>query len=277
MMGTTKESELHILGKSVFEDAAGKDIQLPAPPSPRFNPPLRHTVKKVEWEKELPYAGHNGRRADVVLTSDKGIKVIVEVKYSNGKGINYGFDLARAGHWLAVELNVARWAEDECLMPDFSSPTMLQGVLNQVVWLSPGKPCSMEWRPYTKIWHRYEHDVPADRDEASRAAAAEWPVPLSTVTVHLGWYEEHGWELHQNGSGLQEYRIRQPDDGGFQAFNADHAMSITTGNIWSKRYKDRILEGKEQEDMWAGPVRTAWKDAVKDLFSHRVPGADPIC
>ena len=30
MMGTTKESELHILGKSVFEDAAGKDIQLPA-------------------------------------------------------------------------------------------------------------------------------------------------------------------------------------------------------------------------------------------------------
>ena len=30
MMGTTKESELHILGKSVFEDAEGKDIQLPA-------------------------------------------------------------------------------------------------------------------------------------------------------------------------------------------------------------------------------------------------------
>ena len=162
-------------------------------------------------------------------------------------------------------------------MPDFSSPTMLQGVLNQVVWLSPGKPCSMEWRPYTKIWHRYEHDVPADRDEASRAAAAEWPVPLSTVSVHLGWYEEHGWELHQNGSGLQEYRIRQPDDGGFQAFNADHAMSNSMLPIWSKRYKNRILEGKEQEDMWAGPVRTAWKDAVKDLFSHRVPGADPIC
>ena len=51
MMGTTKESELHILGKAVFEDAEGKDIQLPAPPSPRFNPPLRHTVKKVEWER----------------------------------------------------------------------------------------------------------------------------------------------------------------------------------------------------------------------------------
>ena len=46
-MGTTKESELHILGKSVFEDAEGKKIQLPAPPSPRFNPLLEHTVNKV--------------------------------------------------------------------------------------------------------------------------------------------------------------------------------------------------------------------------------------
>ena len=126
------------MGKSVFEDAEDKDIQLPAPPSPRFNPPLRHTVKKVELEKELPYAGHNGRRADVVLTSAQGIKVIVEVKYSNGKGINYGFDVNDAGHWLVVQLDVARWKEDKCLMPDFSSPNMLQGVLDQVVWLSPG-------------------------------------------------------------------------------------------------------------------------------------------
>ena len=40
-MVVRKESELHILGKSVFEDAEGKDIQLPAPPSPRFNPPVK--------------------------------------------------------------------------------------------------------------------------------------------------------------------------------------------------------------------------------------------
>ena len=274
MMGTTKESELHILGKSVFEDAAGKDIQLPAPPSPRFNPPLRHTVKKVEWEKELPYAGHNGRRADVVLTSDKGIKVIVEVKYSNGKGINYGFDLARAGHWLAVELNVARWAGDECLMPDFSSPTMLQDVLNQVVWLSLGKPCSMEWRPYTEIWHRYEHDVPADRDEASRAAAEKWPG--STVTVHLGPYEEHGWELHQNERELKEYRIRQPDDGGFQAFHSHGGRGSLVPNPKSRHHEGRYLADGEQEDIWAGAVRTSWPDAVRDLFGYRAPRAEPI-
>ena len=73
-----------------------------SPPDVVYTP-----IDVTSWEKELPYAGHNGRRADVVLTSDLGIKIIVEVKYSNGKGINYGFDLARAGHWLAVELNVA--------------------------------------------------------------------------------------------------------------------------------------------------------------------------
>ena len=162
-------------------------------------------------------------------------------------------------------------------MPDFSSPTMLQGVLNQVVWLSPGKPCSMEWRPYTEVWARYEHDVPADRDEASRAAAAKWcPILFSTVSVDLGWYEEHGWELHQNGRGLREYRIRQPDGGGFQAFNADHALSESWSPIRSKRDEDRFLRAREQEDIWAGPVRTAWKDAVKDLFRHRAPGAAPI-
>ena len=68
MMGTTKESDLHLLGKAVFEDAEGKKICLPPSPSPMFNPLLEHTVKKVEFEKELPYVGHNGRRADVVLT-----------------------------------------------------------------------------------------------------------------------------------------------------------------------------------------------------------------
>ena len=275
MMGTTKESELHILGKAVFEDAEGEKICLPSSPSPMFNPRLEHTVKKVEFEKELPYVGHNGRRADVVLTSADGVRIIVEVKYTNGKGIGYGFDLARGGHWLAVELDVARWKENETLVPDFSSPTMLQDVLNQVVWLSPGKPGLMEWRPYTQLCHRYEHDVPADRDEASRAAAARWwPILLSTVTVHLGWYEEHGWELCRNGSGLREYRIRQPDDGGFQAFHSHFGRGSPP--VYSRRHKDRILEGQEQEDIWAGPMRTSWRDAVKDLFCHRAPKAEPI-
>ena len=64
-----------------------------------------------------------------------------------------------SGHWLAVELDVARWNEDKALLPDFSSPTMLKSVLDQVAWLSAGKPCPMEWRPYTERWCKYEHDV----------------------------------------------------------------------------------------------------------------------
>ena len=184
---------------------------------------------------------------------------------------------ADAGHWLVVQLDVARWKEDKCLMPDVSSPNMLQDVLNQVVWLSPGKPCSMEWRPYKDIWHRYEHDVPPDRDAASREAAARWlPIQLSTVTVHLGWYEEHGWELHQNGGALREYRIRQPDGGGFQAFHNHFDRGSLGPPVYSRHHKNRILEGMEQEDIWAGPVRTSWKDAVKDLFGYRAPGVEPI-
>ena len=50
-----------------------------------------------------------------------------------------------SGHWLAVELDIARWNEDKALLPDFSSPTMLKSVLDQVAWLSAGKPCPMEW------------------------------------------------------------------------------------------------------------------------------------
>ena len=100
MMEPTKESELHAFGKMVFEDAEGKTIRLPMAQSPRFNPPLEHRIKRVEFEKSLPYVGHNGRRPDVVLTSTEGVKIIVEVNYANGKGVDYGLDLARAGSWL---------------------------------------------------------------------------------------------------------------------------------------------------------------------------------
>ena len=292
---TIRESELHVLGKTVFDDAVGQEICLPAPVSPLFTPPLKHRVKKVEFEKGLPFAGHNGRRADVILTSVEGVRIIVEVKYSHGKGMDYGFDMARAGNWLAVELDVARWKEDATLLPDFSRPGMLQRVLNQVTWLNPGEPSSMEWLQYSEVWHKYERDVAWDRDEESRAERraeyARYGLWFSTLTVHRGWYLEHGWELHRDGGGLREYRIRQPGDctpgvteglhhgphpdvGAFQAFDA-----IGAGHFfptYSKRVPGRQLEGREQEDVWAGPVRALWKDAVKDLFGYRAPGAHPI-
>ena len=293
MMATIRESELHVFGKTVFEDAVGRNIRLPVPVSPRFNPPLEHRVKRVEFEKELPFVGHKGRRVDVLLTSSQGVKIVVEVKHFNGKSIDYGFDLARAGNYLAVELVVSRWKDDKTLLPDFSSPAMLQGVLNQVAWLNSGKPCTMEWMPYTEVWHKYEHDVPGDRDEASRAVCAQYGINLRTVTVHQGSHKEHGWELHRDGKGLGEYRIRQPNDctrtrhrcdgphpdgGGFQAFDADHVPRsvFRIGQTFSKHVPGRILEPREQEDAWAAPVRTLWKDAVKDLFSYRAPGCEPI-
>ena len=180
-----------------------------------------------------------------------------------------------SGHWLAVELDGARWNEDKALLPDFSSPTMLKSVLDQVAWLSAGKPCPMEWRPYTERWCKYEHDVPADRDAASREQAAWWPIPLSTVNVQLGWYEEHGWELYRDGKGLQEYRIRQPDGDGFQAFHS-HSGRLGPPPVYSRRHKNRTLDDREQEDIWAGPVLTSWTDAVRDLFCYRAPRAERI-
>ena len=100
---------------------------------------------------------------------------------------------------------------------------------------------------------------------------------------------KHGWELHRDGCGLQAYRIRQPgectrrdphgplpDAGGFQAFDADHAYGSFSPPPYKYSKEGRILEDREHDDMWAGPVRTLWKDAVKDLFGYRAPGAEPI-
>ena len=273
-MVSIRESELHLLGKAVFDDAVGQDICLPGAVSPLFTPPLKHRVTKVELEKELPFAGHNGRRADVVLTSAEGVRIIVEVKYSNGKGMGYGFDVARAGNWLAVELDVARWKDDVTLLPDFSKPGMLQRVLNQVTWLNPGTPSLMEWMPYSQEWRKRVEDN-----------LGQW---------HELWYEEHGWVLHRDGVELREYRIRQPGDyipkaehlhlsccgTQFQAFHHDNGQLQAfyhDADGFQAFHVDHVYAAHDVKvDIWAGPVRALWKDAVKDLFGYRAPGAEPI-
>ena len=83
------------------------------------------------------------------------------------------------------------------------------------------------------------------------------------------------WELCRDGMGLQEYRIRQPEGDGFQAFHS-HFGGRLGPPVYSRRHKDRILEGREQEDIWAGPVRISRTDAVRDLFCYRAPKAEPI-
>ena len=148
----TDEAQIHEYGKMIFEDAAGKTIQLPPSISPRFQPPRSFTIKRAEFERAIPWAGYAGRQPDVVLTSNEGRKLIVEIKNSNGKTPRYLDDMAQAGFHLIVELDVAAWKRArKDLRPDFSSPTMLQNVIDQVTWLSPGKPSAMSWRPYGMV------------------------------------------------------------------------------------------------------------------------------
>ena len=146
------ESQVHEYGKMLFEDAVGQMVKLPASPSPRFHPPKTFSVKRVEFERGVPWAGYAGRQPDVVLTSEQGTKLVVEIKNSNGKDNRYLEDMAQAGFNLVAELDVSVWKRRRPdLRPDFSDPQMLQGVMNQVRWLSPGKPCQMSWRPYGMV------------------------------------------------------------------------------------------------------------------------------
>ena len=150
-MQRVTEANIHAYGKMIFEDAEGQTIRVPEAPSPRFSPPKTFTVKRVDIEREVPWAGHNGRRPDILLTSPEGTKLVVEIKNSNGKAICYGEDLEQAGLWLALEIDVAPWKDNKLLRPDFTNPAMLQSVIDQATWLVPGKPRPMSWKPYGMV------------------------------------------------------------------------------------------------------------------------------
>ena len=142
------ESQLHEFGKACFEDATGKTVALPGTVNPRFDSPKTFHIKRVEFEKPIPYAGYNGRRPDVVLTNEHGHKLVVEVKNTCGKGFSYCTDMDVVGMSLVLGLDVGRWETERALRPDFSQGSPLQTVVNQTEWLIPGKPQSMEWWPY---------------------------------------------------------------------------------------------------------------------------------
>ena len=145
------EGQLHQFGKICFEDAVGKTIRLPAPVSPLFNPPKTFRINRVEFEKPLPFAGYAGRRPDVVLTDEKGRKLIVEIKSSNGKEEPYLQDMNAIRMSLVLELDVSRWRKQPSLRPDFLSESPLQSVIDQTTWLLCGPPKEMEWRPYALV------------------------------------------------------------------------------------------------------------------------------
>ena len=152
------ESQLHHFGKMCFEDAEGKTIKLPKSVSPMFDPPGTFSIRKVEFEKPVPFAGYAGRQPDILLTDDSGRKLIVEITYSNSKGENYVQDMSAVGMSLALELDVGKWKKDPALMPDFTQGTPLQSVVNQTKWLSPGLAKEMEWRPYAMVLYECDSE-----------------------------------------------------------------------------------------------------------------------
>ena len=152
------ESQLHQFGKMCFEDAEGKTIKLPKSTSPMFVPPDSFAIKRVEFEKAVPFAGHNGRQPDILLTDEQGRKLIVEIAYSNTKGESYIHDMNTVGMSLALELDVGKWKKNPALMPDFTKGLPLQDVVNQTTWLSCGRPSEMEWRPYAIVLYECESE-----------------------------------------------------------------------------------------------------------------------
>jgi len=152
------ESQLHQFGKMCFEDAEGKTIKLPKSPSPIFVPPETFVIRKVEFEKAVPFAGHAGRKPDILLTDEHGRKLIVEIAYSNAKGESYIHDMNTVGMSLALELDVRKWKNNPALMPDFTRGYPLQNVVNQTTWLSCGKASEMEWRPYAMVLYECESE-----------------------------------------------------------------------------------------------------------------------
>ena len=152
------ESQLHKFGKMCFEDAEGKTIKLPPAASPMFDPPKTFNIKRVEFEKDIPYAGYVGRKPDILLTNEHGHKLVVEVKNSSSKNENYLQDMGVVGMSLVLELDVSKWKKQTSLMPDFSKGSPLQTVISQTKWLSCGQPREMEWRPYALVLYECDSE-----------------------------------------------------------------------------------------------------------------------
>ena len=152
------ESQLHKFGKMCFEDAEGKTIKLPPAASPMFDPPKIFNIKRVEFEKDIPYAGYVGRKPDILLTNEHGHKLVVEVKNSSSKNENYLQDMGVVGMSLVLELDVSKWKKQTSLMPDFSKGSPLQTVISQTKWLSCGQPREMEWRPYALVLYECDSE-----------------------------------------------------------------------------------------------------------------------
>ena len=311
---TNRESQLHQFGKMCFQDAQGKTIRLPVPVSPLFDPPKTFHISRVDFEQPIPHAGYAGRRPDVVLTNPAGHKLIVEIKATNGKGADYQADITNVGMSLALQVDVSKWDSKRELRPDFTQGDPLQTVVNQSIWLSSGVPRTMEWRPYALAlgeclgtgprhcfcirWsggydyftpeHRYRlacfapmANAPTLATEMERSVEdIRATVYRKLATTEIECHEERpvtdcpllsrevGWALHRDGALLPQYRIRKKATG-YQAVVYNCAFVAGSEPSPVQDFMD-----KQTNNPFV--MRDTWQLAVKDLFKHLAPRAEPL-
>lgn len=311
--GNIHGGQIHELAKVCFEDSVGKVLNLPRSVTPRFDPPRQFHVSRVEFERPIPFAGYNGRRPDVVLTSEDGLKLLIEIKNTNGKSAQYGWDMSDAGFWLVLELDVSNWKSHPELRPDFSSAEMLQQVMDQTYWLSAGKPRSIEWRSYTLRYRDYvPHGEYSDESLFEESQVQDF-VSIPEGCKFLTWNakEEVIWMLTATDDNeiFQEYTIRELNSNQYQAMQWDiweppfehrgfmsflppaveypggfDKTDFKRSAYWDRRmFPEGWIESDSLEvkpygliENWLGKILNNWNVAVEDSFRQASPEASPI-
>ena len=297
-----EESQLHLLGKEVFADAAGKTIKLPPAPSPRFTPPRKFRIKRVQTEHPLP-VGIGGRRPDIILTDDDGIKIVVEVSNAYRKSRRYFDDMDLGGFSQILELDVSKWRDNKELRPDFSSRSMLQDMIDQCKWLSAGKARPISWvkqeLPYcTYTDEKTQEDLKRlqaqgiREDQLKQGHLRYLGATPASMTCYFLWRDDDS---------LPNYTILKLDDERFQAaqFSIEpiqrglpiiaqwetlpvYATTIhSPGETCPESCKPVVKYGRPHREgqvfkHWEGKPRRRWEQAVKDIFAKVAPGVTPI-
>ena len=295
------ESQLHRLGKECFADAEGKTITLPSAPSPRFEPPRKFSIKRVQAEYTLP-VGQRGRRPDIILTDNDGIKVVVEVSNKNHKGRHYFDDMDFGGFSLILKLDVSKWRDDKELRPDFSSSSMLQDVIDQCEWLSAGKARPIGWverklpcRTYTDEKTYEDLKRLAEEGVGEEDLKYEHIQDLGAADAMMTCFF-----LWRDTTPLPEYTILKLDDERFQAaqfsieptdfypfYIAFASLPVyrrtmhAPGDTCPASCKPVARHAQPHRmgqvfKHWADEPRIQWKQAVDDIFMKVAPGVEPI-
>ena len=298
-----KESQLHLLGKEVFADAAGKTIKLPPAPSPRFTPPRKFRIKKVQTEYPLP-VGRGGRRPDIILTDDDGIKIVVEVSNAYHKGKRYFDDMDFGGFSLILELDVSKWRDNKELRPDFSSRSMLQDMIDQCKWLSAGKARPIGWVEQELPYCIYTDEKTQEdlkrleaqgigEDQLKQEHLRYLGATNASMTCFFLWRDDASLaEIYDSKVGrrvLSKQRnlaLSQNGEACPLSPNGKPYLCITRpvhfpGNTCPESCEPIVKHGHPHREgqvfkQWEGSPRGRWEQAVDDIFERVAPGVKPI-